>query len=41
MLHSTNMRERLKGEIKRRTDVVSIFPNEAPIMDLMIFTKAL
>jgi transposase-like protein len=29
------MWERLKGEIKRKTDVVSIFPNEAPIMGLV------
>ncbi len=34
-LHSTSPLERLNGEIKRRADVVRIFPNEAAVTHLI------
>lgn len=34
-LHSTNPIERLNKEVKRRSDVVGIFPNDASIMRLI------
>jgi transposase-like protein len=34
-IHSTNPIERLNKEVKRRADLVGIFPNEAPIIRLI------
>ena len=34
-IHSTNPIERLNGEIKRRSDIVGIFPNEAAVSRLI------
>ena len=34
-IHSTNPFERLNGEIKRRSDVIGIFPSEAAVVRLI------
>uniref|UniRef100_UPI0019D42D19 transposase n=1 Tax=Paenirhodobacter populi TaxID=2306993 RepID=UPI0019D42D19 len=41
-LHSTNPIERLIKEVKRRADIVGIFPNEAssmPLIDAILFEQ--
>ena len=39
-LHSPNPIERLTKEVKRRADVVGIFPNEASIMRLLAAVRS-
>ena len=39
-IHSTNVLERLNGEVKRRADVVGIFPNENAITRLGLSARA-
>ena len=38
-LHSTNSLERLNKEVKRRADVVGIFPNEDFIVRLVVLME--